>query len=92
MDSKHEFLVNPSQVEYVELAWQNWRTSEACSTFLLSFHFIPVEELDEAKHGHEVVRGVLGDGARDVLQQRPHHVLAAPSESELLCTVILRLK
>ena len=68
------------------------RTSDVCSTFLLSFHFIPVEELDEAEHGHKVVRGVLGDGARDVLQQCPHNVLAAPSESQLLCTVILRLK
>ena len=53
---------------------------------------VPVKELDEAEHRHEVVRGVLGNGTRDVLQKRPHHVFSASSESKLLGTMILGLK
>ena len=53
---------------------------------------VPVKELDEAEHRHEVIRGVLGDGAGDVLQKCPHHVFSASSESELFCTMILGLK
>ena len=53
---------------------------------------VPVKELDEAEHRHEVIRGVLGDGAGDVLQKCPHHVFSASSESKLLCTMILGLK